>query len=140
MTPDEGIVLKDMAKNWKMRAIFDVTLKIPMLWDFFLPSNQLRFEFEFNRSGFDRWRLRNLTQLKFRVWKVDREAFYVLVGDEFFMLEAGVNENRFYTGFQFQLTRSFGFLVYYVWQTQAVKCEKPWINNYIMGLRTQMTF
>lgn len=88
----------------------------------------------------DFWRFRDKFTLKFP-WKFTSLKFQPYVADEIFLkLEDGVdlNQNRFYSGFTFNIFKGLGMEIYYL--LQSVKSSGNWTDANVLGSKVKVSF
>ena len=119
LSPKKPKVLEAWTGGWQFRPSLGVTFKVPFR-DLAKLSNRTRVEFHVNEEGLSQWRVRNLSKASAKVWKKGDKAVSLALSEEFFLVTAGVNENRLRGGFDIWLTKNAGISIYYQWQAQLV--------------------
>ena len=117
-----------------------VTFKVPFR-DLAKFSNRTRLEFHVNEEGLSQWRARNRSKASAKVWKKNNKAVDFTLSDEFFLVTAGVNENRLRGGFDVWVTKNAGIAVYYQWQTtNSLEKDAEWIHIHGAGAAGLLKF
>lgn len=113
------------------------TLKA-QLFDFELQDRNW-FGYRFIEKGTDQWQYRNKLTIKLP-WKFTRAQIQPFLADEIFIyLDKGtLDRNRFYSGFDFNLTKDTKASVYYLWQT--TKSSGKWKDYNVFGTKIKLSF
>jgi len=132
LSPKKPKVLEAWTGGWQFRPSLGVTFKVPFR-DLARFSSRTRVEFHVDEEGLSQWRARNRSKATAKVWKKDDKAVNLALSEEFFLVTAGVNENRLRGGFDIWVTKNAGLSVYYQWQVQRDASEPDALWNHTHG-------
>ena len=155
LNPEKPKVLDAWKGGWELRPTLFANFQGSFI-DLAKFSNCIKLEMHLNGEGWARWRIRNLSSASGKVWwKLDK-SINLAVSNEFFLVVAGVNENRLRGGFEFWLSGHAGVSVYYQWTTRlaatlsseeldpkpnlALKEEVDWAHSHVIGAKGLLRF
>ena len=133
-------MLEAWTGGWQFRPSLGITFKVPFR-DLAKFSNRTRVEFHVNEEGLSQWRARNLSKASAKVWKKGDKVVNLALSEEFFLVTAGVNENRLRGGFDVWVTKNAGLSVYYQWQTtNSLEENAEWTHTHGVGAAGLLKF
>ena len=102
-------------------------------------SDRSRFEYRDREDAENYWRYRNKFSLKFP-FKFTRFQIQPYLADEiFYDFDAEtLNRNRFYSGFEFKITKNLKGDIFYL--LQRSESNDKWININVLGTKLKLSF
>ena len=133
-------VYEKYKQKWREenRPHVNATVKLD-LWKFkFEDRNRLEYRHFRYRDDFVRYRNRLMLKYPFDFKKIKIAPY---VSDEIFISSnaTGFNENRFYSGLEFGLTKYLKFDIYYLLKNNRIKSDK-WSRANVLGTKIKIMF
>ena len=132
-------------KKGKFRIENEPNINVTYKWEFvgFKFSDRNRFEYRHFSYQTDSFRYRNMLTIRFP-WKFTRLEIQIYLADDIFISSIGTafNNNRFYSGLSFNLTKNLKGEVYYLLQhTRTVsKKSTDWPHVNVFGTKLKILF
>ncbi len=102
-------------------------------------DDRSRLEYRHFDYQLDAWRYRNKLNIKFP-WKFSKMEIQPFLADEVFLNLNGIdlNQNRFFSGLGFNLTKNLKAEIYYLLQTS--KSAHKWTDANVLGTKIKLSF
>ena len=125
--------------SWKREEQPSIHGILKATWKGYRISDRNRLEYRIKEDAEDYWVYRNLLTVSFPL-EITRLKFRPFWADEFFVdfNTKELCENRFYDGFSFNINKTIGMEVYYMWR--RVKSSNAWATDNVFGTRLKFSF
>lgn len=132
-------------KSGKFKVENEPNINATYKWNFLGCDMSNRFRLEYRHFDYqtDTWRYRNMLTVK-APWEFTRFKIRPFIADDLFIVSKGaaINNNRFYSGLGFKITKNFEGDIHYLLQhTRTVgKTKTTWPHVNVLGIRLKAVF